>query len=546
MSSLSFGPLYNLRENSFWPTLQPHQHIPPTLASTKARSGRPSNVGMGMVKAVCTVLTDCKVLGLAYEPQLQHWTLTTASWSSPGASHTLGGDATTWWTDHHSYLTGIVALVDALTISRQSPASQEFVARWAMFLSVLQQELGSPAPYDANRLLRAAQSTACTENLMSVTDALYFFAQERTGPPGILNVTLEMPDPMPLAAVAGAVEHWLYGQHASASAQPVTSTPAPSASQPLVDTRPVATLRRLVRRGGTALLVGPTGVGKSMCARQVAVLEGATLVLVEGWPGLEDRDLFGKVYPVDGSGGRTFAWVDGPLAEAWRLASAGTRVVLVLDEFARFDPYHLAPLMGALDLVPGNQLLHVAGIPAEMRATLRPAEHYRVLKMPNGERLAAPARILSVVATTNLGADYIQTQQEFDAALLRRFDLHIDVQRLEATARTNILVGHGIPPRVAEVLVAIEDYSVAETGAHNGLLRRELNLGTCATWAIEARELVAEGVSWAQAVMSAAEVTAIPFACPRDSDGYLEAPSAQSLRDQIRRIVGAVRLQAAA
>jgi MoxR-like ATPase len=552
MVSLSFAPLYALHENTFWPTLQPRQRIPATLASAKATVGRPSNVGMGMVKAVCTVLTAGRITGMAYDATAQRWALVTTSWSTPGTTHTLGGDATTWWTDHVSYLTGVVALVDALTISRTEPFAQEFVTRWTTFLAVLQQELGgSPPPYPTSRLLQAAQSRRCTDGMMAVTDALYFCGQARAGAsgangapgtPGTLVAAHERPDPAPLPPTPGAVEQWLYRPHARQTNQP--SAPKPDtgpgvAARAAVDTGTAATLRRLIRRGGTALLVGPTGVGKSLCARHAAVAEGATLVLVEGCPGLEDRDLFGKVYPVEGSGGRTFAWVDGPLAEAWRLAAEGTRVVLVLDELARFDPYHLAPLMGALDRIPGEQLAHVAGLAPSVKAALQPSEDYRVLKLPNGDRLVAPARLLSVLATTNLGADYIQTQQEFDAALLRRFELHLDVHRLDAATRRSILAGTGVPGWVAEVLVAIEDYSVLETGSHNGLLRRELNLGTCVTWASEARALAAEGLDWAEAVLTAAELTAIPFACPRDTDGYLEAPSAQALRDQIRRVVHA-------
>lgn len=560
MATLSLAPLYNLRDNGFWPSLQPHQRIPATLASTRAVSGRPSSVGLGMVKAVCTVLFAGRLAGLAYDPSTGHWTGITLSWSSPGTRHLLGGDTTTWWCEHLSYLTGVAALLDTLTLSRAEASAQEFVTRWAAFLQVLERELGTPPPYPDAQLPRAAQSRACTDGMMAVTDALYFCTQARAGQGGTLGTVLETCDPRPLPPQPGAVERWIYGQgtqpRPGASAPPTPHLPPPSptsgagSSVPL-DTGPVATLRRLIRRGGTALLVGPTGVGKSIAARQAAVAEGATLVLVEGWPGLEDRDLFGKVYPVEGPDGRSFAWVDGPLAEAWRLASAGragtcgtkeTQVVLVLDELARFDPYHLAPLMGALDRVRGGELQHLAGLRDEVRAALQADEDYRVLKLPNGERLIATADRLSVLATTNLGVDYIQTQQEFDAALLRRFDLHLDVQRLEASARRAILVSHGMPARVAEVLVAIEDFSVAETGAHNGLLRRELNLGTCVTWATEARELMREGgtgMGWGEAVLAAAELTAIPFACPRDTDGYLEAPSAQSLREQIRRVVSA-------
>jgi MoxR-like ATPase len=561
MTTLSLAPLYNLRDNSFWPSLQPHQRIPATLASARAVSGRPSSVGLGMVKAVCTVLFAGRLAGLAYDPSAGHWTGITLSWSSPGTRHLLGGDATTWWCEHLSYLTGVAALLDALTLSRAEASAQEFVARWAAFLQVLDRELGAPPPYPEALLPHAAQSRACTDGMMAVTDALYFCTQGRGGQGGAPAIVLETCDPHPLPPQPGAVERWIYGQgtpgtpgaqtRTGSGATPVphpptTSSSAGAGSTGPLDTGPVATLRRLIRRGGTALLVGPTGVGKSIAVRQAAVAEGATLVLVEGWPGLEDRDLYGKVYPVEGPDGRGFAWVDGPLSEAWRLAATGAesaRVVLVLDELARFDPYHLAPLMGALDRVRGGELLHLAGLRDEVRAGLQPDEDYRVLKLPNGERLVAPADRLSVLATTNLGADYIQTQQEFDAALLRRFDLHLDVQRLEASARRAILVGHGLPPRAADVLVAIEDYSVAETGTHNGLLRRELNLGTCVTWATEARVLMREGgLSWGEAVIAAAELTAIPFACPRDTDGYLEAPSAQSLREQIRRVVSAAGL----
>ena len=134
MATLSLAPLYNLRDNSFWPSLQPHQRIPATLASTRAVSGRPSSVGLGMVKAVCTVLFAGRLAGLAYDPSTGHWTGITLSWSSPGTRHLLGGDATTWWCEHLSYLTGVAALLDALTLARTEASAQEFVARWAAFL----------------------------------------------------------------------------------------------------------------------------------------------------------------------------------------------------------------------------------------------------------------------------------------------------------------------------------------------------------------------------------------------------------------------------
>ena len=323
---------------------------------------------------------------------------------------------------------------------------------------------------------------------------------------------------------------------ASASSRPTPLSTTSPAAPGRVDTGTLATLQRCLRRGSTVLLVGPTGIGKSVVARQAAVAEQIAMVLIEGRPGLEDRDLYGKVYPQEGPSGQTFRWVDGPLTEAWRTAASGQRVVLIMDELARFDPYYLAPLTGSLDKVRGDELRLVVGISPVVLEHVESDAEYRVLKLPTGERLAAPARLLSVIATTNLGSDYIQTQNEFDAALLGRFEIQLDIVRLDADTRCHILANqHQLPEPVATLMVQMEDYTVYNTAAHNGLLRRELNLRTCIHWATEASDLVRAGMSWAEAVRVAAGATVIPFCCSRSEDGYLDRPSSQALRDEIRR-----------
>ena len=77
---------------------------------------------------------------------------------------------------------------------------------------------------------------------------------------------------------------------------------------------------RAILRGRTALLVGPTGAGKTEAVKQAALAVGATLVKIEGHPGLDDKLLFGGVYP-DGKGG--FSYVEGPLQRSLALCRRG-------------------------------------------------------------------------------------------------------------------------------------------------------------------------------------------------------------------------------
>jgi MoxR-like ATPase len=530
-----------------WPTLARAQPIPPGSASARPHK-RPASVGVGLVRALCLLLTRGAVAELAYDPNARRWSLTTESTTAPGSLHHLGGTDATWWVEHAGYLTGLAMATDALTLGEQSAAAREFVGAWDTLLGELEAAVGHEAPYRQDELRRAAGLGGCTPAMMHATDSLYFYGTERAALS--LDETVEQPAPVRQPAMGGAIERWIYRRvppiaTTGAGAPPRTGpvAPAPTANSTLHK------LRRLLRRGGTALLVGPTGVGKSKCARLAGLEEGMRIVLMQGYPGLTYRELFGKVAPVVGPSGQEFRWIDGPLSEAWRVAQAGERVELIVDELARFDPYNLAPFLGALDKVAGREVLQMAGVEPDARRDLQaavPDAEYRILKLPNGERLVAPASRLAIVATTNLGSDYVQVQQKFDAALLRRFEVQLDVERLGEGERLGILSDyHGIPAAVARVLVAVEDYTVTATGIHGGLLERELNLGTCINWATEARSLAEEGMGWGDAVLEAARDTAIPFVCPRDSGGRQAAAPAKSMEDIIERAVRQAHLPAA-
>jgi MoxR-like ATPase len=496
----AFAALYNLNDNAFFPSLTKRQAIPASLASST--NTHPAAVGMGLVKAACTVLYASTAIGI------QPDALSVYLGSKGGYRRILGSHNGTWYIEHVGYLAAVVGIIEVVTRHTTEPDFAEANDRWHALISACTAALGFAPPYTKDQLITASHDSTVANAMMALTDAMYFAFKHLN--PEIVATRDDTPVPVTLHGM----EQLVYARE-----PPQAATPPPPAAT--VQSTTVATLRRLIRRGATALLIGPTGAGKTHAAKQAITAEGCRMVVVKGRPGLDDRQLYGGIYP-QGSG---YAWVDGPLAEAWRLAASGERVVLVIDELARLDPYHLAALIGALDPVSGAEA-RAMGIAGCDDQTL-----YYILALPTGEKLAAPC--FSVIATSNLGCDYQQVQTSFDAALLRRFALHIDLDRLDAASRCAILTAHGIPDRIASLLVAIEDVSVEQTASNGGLLQRELNLGTLLNWALEARSLVDEGRTWDAAVVEAASLTIVPFACPRLPDGTIEQPAAHVLRDEI-------------
>ena len=561
---LGAGPLYQLNDNRFFPSLARRAAIPDVLRSTQAT--QPSRVGMGVVKAVCSVLTSGKLHDLAFDASAERWSLRVASGSSPGTLHVLGGERATWWADHPGYLHGIVWMVDALTVTQADPISREFRHRWAMLLLDFALWLGGPPPYTPAQLCQVAVSSAllplgptrpprqavtvggaATHDLMAVTDALYFFAKARAAGPD-LGAIEQQPDPAPLPGMPQAIERWLYLQPPGAvvsapaarpAARPAGSTGSTGSTSIDVAalTGAMPTLRRVVRRGGSCLITGPTGNGKSQATRLAVTDDGRRYVQMDGQPSMTDREFYGKTQGMPDATGQQqrYAWFDGPLARAFRAAAAGEPTALVIDELARFDPYYLAPLLAALDQKSGQDVRALLGLPDAVRQTVDPDAIYRVLVMPDGEYLLAPREALAIVATTNLGDEYTQSQQEFDAALLGRFEVYLEFERLAPAVRERILIDlHQLPAPVATLLVSAEDYTVSEVAPH-GILRRPLNLRTCVNWAREARALQATGVTWREAVAAAANVTAIPYVCARTTQGQLERPAVDSVRDWLRQ-----------
>lgn len=139
------------------------------------------------------------------------------------------------------------------------------------------------------------------------------------------------------------------------------------------------------------LLGGPTGSGKTHCARYLAARLDAPLITIQGKYSLHEANLLGSPILV---GGET-VWSDGPLTKAL-LASRERPVVLLLDEVNRARPEAKGVLFSALD------------------------DRGRVeLDGRGGEVIQGNPQNLIVVGTVNEGPGYYTEQ--LDRAERRRF-----------------------------------------------------------------------------------------------------------------------------
>lgn len=275
------------------------------------------------------------------------------------------------------------------------------------------------------------------------------------------------------------------------------------------ESSPLSRLRRLIRRGGAALLVGPPGTFKTETAKRAAVESGAALVIAKGSPGVEDRDFLGGVYPLAGGD----AWVDGPISRAFASA-AQKKTVLLIDEALRYLPENLGVLIGAMDTVSAAELMSLG-------LGQQPEGRYYVLPLPNGEHLCCPAHQLTWILTTNMGADHHQQADRLDAALLSRLDLELyfdvpkesEVKAIYASVSTPELADLGYR---AEVLTR----NILKHDAR--ALERPLEARKVIAMLKEAQSIMEEGKDVYAAFHEAFTITALPYCCKRDDRGKSE------------------------
>lgn len=488
-----------------WPALSRTTPIPDHLKSKHASSA-PSNVGPGIVLAVLNLLRG--------QIQVVHDQANKSILIEYPSSKGGTNRAMLTYHSHPTYVdlnsgTGpfVGCLVETLLTNRPG----EVLDRLTEFNRRLDQHSTSVV-FTEGQIQQLAQDKVLTEQLMGLSDAIYFDLKERSSRRELLESSGVMFPARP--SFSPLTRDWIPGRKSPRPVAAVSST-----SQ---------RLSRLLRRGGNALLVGPTGTFKTESVKQAALQENLRLVTIKGRPGLEDRDFFGGIYPgVNGP-----VWVDGPVTRAFRQAAEG-KVVLLFDELTRAEAYYVNAFIGILDHVSNHEL-------QAMNLGSRPDGRYYVLQVPNGDVVVAPKGNLNFIATTNLGDDYIQGGR-IDAALMRRFDLTVEVNTPDVKVvqhlyrQTLSTVPDPTQGQLVKLALEFDDWSRKESTEADGVLERPSNPSVTMSWLKEALAIQQEGEGWESALVDAATVTVVPFCLPR-VNGQTPADISVAMTDEVFRM----------
>jgi nitric oxide reductase NorQ protein len=529
MSLNFFRFAYGLSTCPAWPALSKGDVVPDHLKSRYANPGRDSKVGLGLVKAVAATLTGDVTFFVHGDD------VATCYESNTGGRHTAWSnersDGTRGWYEA-ARMQAPVLLCLAEAVLMDPPLHEEVRERWWQLIDVLQRALpGERPPYSEGRLANVSHRSDASEAMMALTDGIYFAIKEASADG---RVSIESGG----GANAGAPQHLPAVDHRRLF-EPEVPTPLMAAGSRGI----LRTLVGLARAGGTALLIGPTGTLKTSTAKRAALDTGARLVVLKGRPGIEDRDFIGGVYP--GMSGPV--WVDGPVTAAFRAAQEGP-VIFLVDELLRFNPLYLGALVGLLDPYDEDELRAMGVDPVGSGTHL-------LAELPTGERVPTPAASLTLIATTNIGDDYVQATH-LDAALLRRFEVVVDVERADAEVARTIYAGE-FGDDVAEVLVDIEAFTHENLARDGGLLARPANPGVlinlaravirglgmpsergseCEGDPAPGDPAVSDPASGEDAWRSAAQVTLAPYCADREPDGRLDPAGAALLTDEVARL----------
>jgi MoxR-like ATPase len=371
---------------------------------------------------------------------------------------------------------------------------------WLQLVETLEFTSGFPAPYEVSRLKRLIADHTVVRQALGDLAVSIFETFEGLPATAVSRLTPEQleadRDFAPLFA------DYLYGKEDDTSQVDLL-------------------LSDIIREGGTALLFGATGSFKTSTVKRLAVKHHAKLVVMKGSIGKEDREFFGQVTKtVDG-----VAFVDGELSEAFR-AAASERTVLLIDEVLRFNLEHLNVLIGALDTYEASEL-RAMGCPV-----CEEGWYYQV-KLPTGERLVAPTRLLAIIGTTNVDLNHNRGQLMSDA-LLRRFKVQLDVAYPDERKRKEVYGKACDHERIVAKVIQLENSLREKTLADGSRLVREPNpalmLSLLETWG-RLRRHVDETYALRQSVL----VTVVPFCVARDSHGVLDAAGKQIIMDLLEK-----------
>jgi MoxR-like ATPase len=470
-------------------------HLRSCLAAKLAQGS--SVIGLGVVAAVTRALTDDAKVCKDNDRFIVEYTDNEGILIKVVCEYT---GQRTWYSSDldDTLLPYIAVLIESLGFGLHDP---EIVIRY--------EKLYRDLAADTNNIMTEASIQAvCSkllhqENMMALTDALYY---------NLRDTMTEVKE----------IDHLMAFQETLVEnfwrVKPLVVSPN---AKPITNGH--QKIEQLIESGSSILLTGPTGTFKTETAKRATVATGRSMIVIKGMPGLEDRDLIGGITRTTGDP----KWVDGPLTKAFRLAQS-QKVCLIVDELLRFEAYYQAIFIGALDELAVDEL-------NSMGLQALADERHRMLTLFNGETLIAPVSNLSIIATTNLGDEYIQAGGRIDGALLGRFNAIIDFKYADEKVALALYEAVAVNKAAALAAFEVEKFTRAKTVMDSGTLQRELNPRVVKNWLEQHARNIKAGAPATIAFLEAAEYTVIPFCVPRDSYGQLEETAKSSLMDEIRK-----------
>ncbi len=460
-------------------------------------------VSWGALQAACLILTgqvqawrDARRLTLAYQSSQRHL-LTVAE---------AAGQTT--WTNIEGCVRPSVALIaEAVLLGRHSTLQRD----WATLTECVKR--AASLPLTPTELARISHLPDVQEAMFRVVDGVYYTHKRVEADRGCVTATVQDPGTFPHTPL-------LFGE---------APRPIPHGGTGARDSASV--LARRAARGVRALLVGPTGVGKTELVKAVCRDLDRPLFAIKGRIGLEDRDLVGYFAPCGGG----FTWVDGTIARAMRRAMSGEAVILAIDELMRMEEFHRGVFIGLTDTYTQDELKLLLGRDL-------PVGRYYTLELPGKtdeegrpEILYAREDHLSLIFTTNAGSQYTQ-QGSLDPALKRRMQITLFVDQPDQ-AKCMAVYEPVAGTAAAIVVTALELATRDMTEAKGQLLSQPLNFGTGVNYLTEVKDLMDCGLALEAALTEALETTVIPFCCPLTEDGGIDLAAAKSLQTTLERLL---------
>ncbi len=280
-----------------------------------------------------------------------------------------------------------------------------------------------------------------------------------------------------------------------------------------------------VERGMHAMLVGPRGTGKSLCATEAAHFAHRELLTVEGHESMQPVDLLGGYVPDQsstadqyvqqaelacrlatgeeaGSGDQAarYAWADGPLTRAMREGR-----VLLVDEANRMPGKTLNVLLGTIS-----------------RRALVLTEH--------GSREVRAGEGFTVLLAMNQGQGYLVNQ--IDAALADRFPVTLEFDYLGVGEEARLLRRRtGVPAAVAEWMARVAQETRALRSSRQ--LPADMTPRGLLAWGELARQPLRGRGDPGKILAEAAQMSWLPGVAGRDADGRVVSETRELLLQMV-------------